>query len=183
MRRYTTNRDSNERDLDERRDYRTITRNKYGKDEQHEMVRPIFQYLDRRFKEVIGKVYYDTVSRQTGQTYNHVQELITNGVRSPAFYDVMRLAAAAGTSLDYLASLTALDLYDLDTYDIDRVEDPGHLYFLSDEEAAVIGKYRQLPASTRDATVERFLTTVEETPPPAAQRPKKKRTSSGPATE
>lgn len=173
MPRYIPNKDSNAREFEERRDYRNITRNDYKKEEQHEMVRPIFSYLKRRFADVIGRQHINAVSLQTGQTYNHVRDLLANSIASPTFYDVMRLAQVAGTSLDYLASLADLDLYELEKYDVSKVRDPGRLFFLTQEEADVVQKFRQLSPNTRAAIAERFLTTVEETPPPAVLSPKK----------
>lgn len=190
MSRYIANKDSHARDVEERRDYRSITRNKYGKDEQHEMVRPIFGYLKRRFSSIIGEPYLDAVSLRTRQPYNMVQKILSNNTGSPSFYDVMRLAEAAGTSLDYLASLVALDLYDLERYDVRNITDPGHLYFLSDEEVEVMERLRSLPEDARHALVERFASTPPVTPtapttprPTKTQRQPRTPVSSGPVSE
>lgn len=156
-----------------RPEFRQRTTSQYPKPYQAERIRPAIQYLRDRFG--IDKprpwMRYNDISRHTGLAYNHVGTLLTQGTSSLTFFDMVLLADAAGTSLDYLGEMTGL-------FHPERVVDPGHTLFLSDEEAELIRRLRQVQASpARDALVAGFVESLEKlhaTPTKAkAKRPTK----------
>lgn len=143
-----------------RREYRVNVFSEMDKTEHQEYVSPVIVYLRNRLRKQLGLSLND-ISLRTQHTYNTIQRLLSGGVLSPSFYDIVRLADAAGTSLNFLGETTTL-YHPENITDHGAFDDNDQPLVLSPDEAELIRHLRtQLSAAERKVLLDNIRERVE----------------------